>query len=119
MLNQEQREQLLRIARESIEAVLAGNRAGVDPSQLDPDLTKPSGVFVSLHTRGGDLRGCIGSIQPVAPLFQAVSSSAVNAAFRDPRFFPVQRDELADLHIEISVMSPIETVSDPERIEVG
>jgi AmmeMemoRadiSam system protein A len=119
VLTQDQRQTLLSIARRSIEAVLDGRRPELDSSQLDPLLTRPSGAFVSLHAKDGDLRGCIGSIQAVAPLCTAVSSNAINAAFRDPRFFPVSREELGNLHIEISVMSPIEPVADVEEIEVG
>jgi AmmeMemoRadiSam system protein A len=119
MLNQEQRSRLLRIARESIEKVLDGQRLEIDLATLDEDLTRPSGAFVSLHDHGGDLRGCIGSIHAVAPLAHAVASNAVNAAFRDPRFPPVTHEELASLHIEISVMSPIEQVTSIEEIEVG
>lgn len=119
MLTPGQRTQLLSIARTSIESVLDGVRPRVDESSLDPVLTRPSGAFVSLHTHAGDLRGCIGSIHPVAPLCHAVSSNAINAAFRDPRFYPLQREELAGVHIEISVMSPIEVVTDVAAIEVG
>ena len=119
MLNPQQRQQLLRIARESIEAVLDGRRPSLEAAQLDTDLTRPSGAFVSLHTKDGGLRGCIGSIEPVAPLAQAVASNAVNAAFRDPRFYPLRPDELPDVHIEISVMSPIEAVENVDVIEVG
>jgi AmmeMemoRadiSam system protein A len=118
MLTTEQRTQLLRIARQSIEAVLDGRRADIG-AQLDEALRRPSGAFVSLHTKRGDLRGCIGSIAPVAPLCEAVSSNAINAAFRDPRFHPLRKDELADLQIEISVMSLISAVEDPSEIEVG
>ncbi len=125
MLNQEQRQRLLQIAREAIEAALAGRttpsgrtaQAGLPV--LDAELTRPSGAFVSLHDRDGDLRGCIGSIQAVAPLFEAVASNAVHAAFRDPRFGPLRPAELPELHIEISVMSPIEPVTEIEAIEVG
>jgi len=119
MLTQEQRQRLLRIARRSIEAVLDGEHASLDPFQLDDALTRASGAFVSLHTKDGDLRGCVGSIQAVAPLCEAVRSSAINAAFRDPRFLPVVREELVHLHIEISVMSPIEPVTSIDEIEVG
>ena len=119
MLTPSQRSQLLSIARTSIEAVLNGERPHVEASSLDAELIRPSGAFVSLHTLEGDLRGCIGSIHPVAPLCHAVSSNAVNAAFRDPRFYPLTRDELPSIHIEISVMSPIEAVTDPATIEVG
>ncbi|HEX6087603.1 MAG TPA: AmmeMemoRadiSam system protein A [Thermoanaerobaculia bacterium] len=119
MLTAEQRQTLLSIARRSIEAVLDGRRPELDPSQLDETLLTPSGAFVSLHTKGGDLRGCIGSIEAVAPLCKAVQSNAINAAFRDPRFHPVTPEELPSLHIEISVMSPIVGVSDVAEIEVG
>ena len=119
MLTPNHRTQLLSIARTSIESVLDGVRMHVDESSLDPVLTRPSGAFVSLHTHEGDLRGCIGTIQPVAPLCHAVSSNAINAAFRDPRFYPLEREELPNIHIEISVMSPIEVVSDVATIEVG
>ncbi len=119
MLAQEQRAALLRIARLSIEGVLEGRRYELDFNALDDDLKRPSGAFVTLNERNGDLRGCIGSIEPVAPLARAVSSSAVNAAFRDPRFYPVRAEELPNLHIEISVMSPIVPVTDVEEIEVG
>ena len=119
MLNNTQRTTLLQIARDSIAAVLAGRRPDLTQYSIDDDLRRPSGAFVTLNDRQGDLRGCIGSIEPVAPLFQAVSSSAVSAAFRDPRFYPVQRDEFPDLHLEISVMGPITRVKDFGEIEVG
>lgn len=119
MLNQDHRSQLLRIARQSIEIALDGRRLTLEAAEFHPDIQRPSGAFVSLHTHDGDLRGCIGSILPVAPLYEAVSSNAVNAAFRDPRFHPLRRDELTRVHIEISVMSPIVPVSAIEEIEVG
>ena len=116
MLTTEQRRHLLRIARESIQAVLDGRRP--EPAAPDEELRQPAGSFVTL-TRDGELRGCIGSIHPVAPLYQAVSNSAVNAAFRDPRFLPLQKEELAEIEIEISVMGPIEAVTNVEEIVVG
>jgi AmmeMemoRadiSam system protein A len=120
MLNQEQRKQLLQIARDAIAAVLDGRRPELDLDSLDEDLRRPAGAFVTLRTKDGhDLRGCIGSIHAVAPLAQSVLSNAVNAAFQDPRFFPLRREELKDVELEISVMSPIETVRDIEEIEVG
>lgn len=119
MLNPEQRSQLLRIARESIQAMLDGHRPQLDLAALDDDLRSPSGAFVTLNERTGELRGCIGSIEAQAPLAHAVSTSAINAAFRDPRFYPVRREELPNLHIDISVMSPIVPVSSIDEIEVG
>ena len=119
MLSPTQRSRLLRIARESIGAVLRGTRPQLESDVIDDDLRKPSGCFVTLKTRQGDLRGCIGSIFPTAPLFQAVSTSAISSATRDPRFMPLRPGELSDVHIEISVMGPIEPVPDVESIVVG
>ncbi len=119
MLNETQRKTLLQIARDSIAALLDGRRPDLSPYPIDDDLRRPSGAFVTLNDRSGELRGCIGSITPVAPLFQAVSSSAISAAFRDPRFNPVKADELPNLHLEISVMGPITRVNDWSEIEVG
>lgn len=118
MLTHDQRKQLLQIARQSIEAGLSGGPAP-DLTTLDDDLRRPAGAFVTLHTAGGDLRGCIGTIQAVAPLCEAVAANARNAAFRDPRFTPLRAEELKGLHIEISVMGPVETVEDVSSIEVG
>jgi AmmeMemoRadiSam system protein A len=119
MLNNAQRTTLLQIARDSIAAVLEGRRPDLNRYAIDDDLRRPAGAFVTLNDRDGELRGCIGSIEPVAPLFQAVSSSAISAAFRDPRFPPVKRDEFPSLHLEISVMGPILPVKDVSEIEVG
>ena len=118
MLSQEQRKTLLRIARESIAAVFDGRRPDLGQYQLDQSLQRPAGAFVTL-TKEGQLRGCIGSIVPVAPLHEAVSRSAINAAFRDPRFSPLQTAELAGIEVEVSVMGPIEVVRDIEEIVLG
>ena len=119
MLNDIQRKQLLRIARESIEVVHAGRTPGWSAADFDDALHRPAGAFVTLKTKSGDLRGCIGSIHAVHPLYEAVTSSAISAAFRDPRFLPVQPHELPRLDIEISVMGPIEPVATPDEIVVG
>jgi AmmeMemoRadiSam system protein A len=119
MLNLEQRKTLLRIARESIATFLDGGRPDLTRYTIDEMLRAPAGAFVTLNQSTGELRGCIGSIQPVAPLYMAVSMSAINAAFRDPRFHPVQLEELPGLHLEISVMGPIERVASFEEIRVG
>lgn len=119
MLSDTQRRQLLQIARESIAIVHAGQAPEWKADDFDDDLRRPAGAFVTLTTKGGDLRGCIGSIHAVHPLYHAVSSSAISAAFRDPRFHPVQPHELARLEIEISVMGPILRVESAEEIMVG
>jgi AmmeMemoRadiSam system protein A len=117
-LNDDQRKTLLRIARQSIGAVLDGRSPDWKAEDFDDTLRQPAGAFVTL-TRDGDLRGCIGSIQAVEPLYKAVASSAVSAAFRDPRFPPLRPGELDALELEISVMGPIERVTNVEDIVVG
>lgn len=118
MLTPEQRRTLITIARESISAVLAGRAYEFDDSRFDETLRRPAGCFVTLKTHGDDLRGCIGTIQPVHPLARAVASSAVSAAFRDPRFYPLTRAELPEIELEISVMGPI-VPAKPEEIVPG
>lgn len=117
-LNDDQHKTLLRIARQSIAAVLDGRSLDWKAEDVDETLRQPAGAFVTL-TRDGDLRGCIGSIQAVEPLYKAVASSATSAAFRDSRFPPLRPGELELLELEISVMGPIEQVSNIEDIVVG
>jgi AmmeMemoRadiSam system protein A len=119
MLTPPQRATLLKIARSSIRAVLEGRAPEVDESALDERLRSPDGAFVTLKTHEGDLRGCIGSIHAVEPLYRAVVSSAVSAAFRDPRFYPLKPGELDDLDLEISVMGPLLPVKDVDDIVPG
>ena len=118
MLDESQRQTLLRIARETIAVALDGRRISWSADDVDETLRRPAGAFVTL-TIHGELRGCIGSIIAVEPLYQAVATSARNAAFRDPRFFPLTKDELGRIELEISVMGPIERVTNVDAIVVG
>lgn len=117
MLTEAEQGILQRLAREAIECELQGKE--MPPCEEIPStLTEPCGAFVSLHTRGR-LRGCIGYIEAVKPLIETVQEVAVKAAFEDPRFPPLTADELNQVQIEISVLSPLEEVSDVSTIEVG
>ena len=71
---------------------------------MPPPLLEKRACFVTL-TKGGALRGCIGHLTALEPLHQAVASNARSAALRDPRFPPVQPEEVEDIHIEISVLT--------------
>ncbi len=111
------RERLLRLAREAIGAALGRGpapAAGARP----PPLCESRGVFVTL-TEGGNLRGCIGQVRPGQPLAQAVQQLAVSAATRDPRFPPVSPDDLPQIRIEISILSPPRRMVRPEDLLVG
>lgn len=116
-LDSGERRLLLGLARRAIAAALAGEPARPDAAALPDALRVPAAVFVSLHLRG-ELRGCIGSLAPEAPMAEAVAHNACLAAFEDPRFAPLTLAELPHLEIEISVLSPFEPC-DPETIVIG
>lgn len=107
---------LLRLARGTIEARLEG-RSYSPPEPVDEALLEPRGAFVTLkiHER---LRGCIGHVVPVAPLWVAVRENAEAAAFSDPRFPVLGFDELGDVRIEISALTPLAPCSAAD-IRVG
>lgn len=109
---------LLLCARESITASLAGN----PPPQIDihrfPGLQQQCGAFVTLTT-DDDLRGCIGYMSSEKPLYDTVRECALLAATQDPRFEPVQIDEMAHILIEISVLSPMQSLKRYDDIEIG
>jgi AmmeMemoRadiSam system protein A len=108
---------LLRIARESVQTYLAGQKPTL-PELASGALTDVRGVFVSLH-QGTELRGCIGNIYAVSPLYRTAAECAVAAAVGDPRFMPLMLAELTTIEFEISVLSPLERVKDLEEIEIG
>lgn len=108
---------LFKVARDSIRAHLKGEKAPL-PREVSPILREPRGVFVTLN-RQGRLRGCIGYLEAVKPLIEAVQDMAVSAAFCDPRFPPLTEGELADLEVEISILTPMRRIESIEEIQVG
>jgi len=115
-LADDEKQALLQIARASIQAELAGKKPPAAKGQ--GTLEEKRGAFVSLKKRGR-LRGCIGFIEAKKPLARTVEEMAVAAAFQDPRFEPVRREELKDLKLEISVLTPLRKIADVGEIEVG
>lgn len=112
---------LLRLARDTIEQYV-GKHKKPDPLgggyEITPALRRHRGAFVTLK-EGGTLRGCIGYIQPIEPLYETVQQNAVNAATRDSRFSPMKPDELSSIEIEISALTPHEPVSSYRDIVLG
>jgi AmmeMemoRadiSam system protein B/AmmeMemoRadiSam system protein A len=108
---------LLTLARNVIEAECSGKTLPI-PAAPSPILREKRGAFVTLK-KGGELRGCIGYIEAVKPLVTTIAEMAKAAAFDDWRFQPVRAEEVPQLEIEISVLSPITEVSDPSKIVVG
>jgi AmmeMemoRadiSam system protein A len=109
--------ELLTLSRNCLEEFLEHGRKTIKQPDSS-ELLERRGVFVTLQTHG-ELRGCIGVPEPVSPLFQAAQECAMSAARADPRFPPMTGVELPDLQIEISVLSPLETVQDIDGIEIG
>jgi len=111
----EERQILLQLAHRSIEAALAGRKLDLTPPSAH--LGEMRGAFTTLHL-GGKLRGCIGYVIPVHSLYQTVAETAQAAAFDDPRFQPVTDEEVPQLSIEISVLSPLRPIR-PEEVVTG
>lgn len=117
-LTSAEKDALLRIARKSVEtAVREGKTYECSTGGLEA-LAQERGAFVTL-TKNGQLRGCIGYVAPLKPLYLTVRDVARMAALRDTRFRPVTTSELADLQYEISVLSPLRRVMDIQEIRVG
>jgi AmmeMemoRadiSam system protein A len=106
-LTEEEGRHLLSVARKTIEQRLFG-REGKEASEGDP-VSSPKfsdrrGIFVTL-TAGGELRGCIGHIVPQESALDGVRKNAINAAFRDPRFSPMTKNEWEGVRIEVSILT--------------
>jgi len=109
-LSQEEKRELLRLARESIQHGLSSGRAlQVDIDSYPAHLKDKLACFVTLN-RNGALRGCIGHLEAIQPLIKDVAENAYAAAFRDPRFPQLSEEEMHGLEIHISILSPSEPI---------
>ena len=111
---------LVQLARAAIETYVRDRRK-LKPAEAPAPIEGGSaGVFVTIHTAStGDLRGCIGTINPTEDvLAQEVINNAIAAATRDPRFPPVRPAELNDLELDVSVLYPPEPIDSPEQLDV-
>ena len=108
---------LVALARRALEAHVRGEAPPV-PSHGGL-LDAPHGAFVSLHDDAGDLRGCLGRLQPRGPLSETIVDLAAAVADSDPRFQPVRADELRSLHVEVSVLGREREIRGPEEVEIG
>lgn len=113
-LTDEEKKELLKLARSSIEYYLNNGRE-MDYKPKSEKLKEKGAAFVTLK-KNGDLRGCIGHIIAFEPLYKSVLSNAVNAAVNDPRFPPLQKSELGEIEIEISVLTPLEPIKKEEIV---
>ena len=119
-LTGDEKRYLLEIARKSMENVLEEDSVPLqyDKARLTDRLRMECGAFVTLHLQG-KLRGCIGHLEGSQPLYLTVAEMAHAAAFEDPRFMPVSRDELSAIQIEISVLSPLRKIHSADEFQLG
>ncbi len=114
-LSDEEKRVLLLTARKAVEIK---GKVSIKPESVTDNLRKNRGLFVTL-TIQGELRGCIGSMSPQQPLYELIGHVAYQAAFHDPRFAPVNPDELDDIEFEITLLGPFSKVSNPKEIIIG
>jgi hypothetical protein len=118
-LNQEEKKTLLHIARKTLEEYIRNDRKPeFEEEQFSETLKKETGAFVTLQ-KGGELRGCIGRFEAKLPLYELVGQLAVSSATQDIRFSTVDEEELDEITIEISVLTPMEKIESIEEIEPG
>jgi len=109
---------LVELARKTIESYVREKRTLESPEELGPEMQGRAGTFVSLHDRRGSLRGCIGTIEPQQPtVAQEVIQNAISAATRDPRFPPVQPEELEDLDVKVDVLTEPELIDSQDQLD--
>ena len=123
MLNRDEQKRLIELSWKAIRHEICGDALPDVDSELsrlpeESPLRQPGGAFVTLTERGA-LRGCLGYITAESPLVEMVATLAARAATEDPRFTSVTEEELPDLHVEVSILSPLEEVSSIDEIEVG
>lgn len=118
MLSPRAKEQLLRLARQTLDEYVTSGSVPVQEHATDPALNAPGCAFVSLHGPDG-LRGCIGTTDASRPLWQVVREVTTESASKDPRFDAVRSEELDDLELEISVLTPFERIRDASQVRVG
>ena len=117
MLTKEEKKELLKIARDSIDYYFKG--LIYQPTTIFKKIKKPQGAFVTLKINDG-LRGCIGILETKEPLYKVVSTMSLSAAFADTRFLPLTQEEFERTIIEISALSPLKKIKDPYRdIKIG
>jgi len=118
-LTESEKKTLLKIARDTLNMHVENKgKPKLEKYNLTQRLKEKAGAFVTLH-KNGQLRGCIGYIQGIAPLAETVRENACNASTEDPRFPRVAPSELKDIDIEVSVMSPLRKIDSPEKVVAG
>jgi len=116
-LTTEEKKYLLNLSRRII-ILESEEKDFKEENYFSTSLEQKAGLFVTI-SKFHQLRGCIGYVEGLKPLQKAVIEMSIAAAFEDPRFPPLDKNEINDIEIEISVLSPLETILDTTQIEVG
>jgi AmmeMemoRadiSam system protein A len=107
---------LVKLAKRTVESYVRKGKT-IPPKRLAPEMKARAGVFVSIH-KGGELRGCIGTIEPqMANVAEEIMVNAISSATRDPRFFPITPDELGELEYSVDVLTKPEPVKGREQLD--
>lgn len=118
-LDESEKKTLLEIARQTVEEYITYNKIpDIDKKTVSAKLQQPYGAFVTLK-KDGQLRGCIGRFEATGPLCELVQQLAISSSTQDSRFPPVSEDEIDDLEIEISVLTPLQKISSIDEFELG
>lgn len=105
-----------RLAKRTVESYIKQGKV-IQAKRLTPEMKRKAGVFVSIH-KGGELRGCIGTIEPQRNnVAEEIIANAISSATRDPRFYPITPDELADLEYSVDVLTKAEPIKSQDQLD--
>lgn len=105
------------LAKETVETYVKSSKRPTTPKNLTPEMKQQAGVFVSIH-KLGDLRGCIGTFEPQEKsVAEEIITNAISSATQDPRFNPIEEDELKDLDYSVDVLTMPEPVEDKSQLD--
>jgi len=106
------------LAKKTVETYIRTGKRPSPPKELTPEMKAQAGVFVSIHKKNGDLRGCIGTFEPQQDnVAEEIIANAVSSATRDPRFNPIMQDELDNLEYSVDVLTAPEPVADESQLD--
>ena len=107
---------LVRLAKRSVESYVKQGKV-IQAKRLTPEMKPKAGVFVSIH-KGGELRGCIGTIEPQRNnVAEEIIANAISSAVRDPRFYPITADELGELEYSVDILTKPKPVKSRKRLD--
>jgi len=108
---------IVKLAKDTVESYVREGEVPSLPEELTPEMKERTGVFVSIHKRG-DLRGCIGTFEPVSNnVAEEIIANAISSATRDPRFPPISVSELDDLEYNVDILTRPEPVKDKSQLD--